>query len=408
MTTRRQLLKVGGAQGAVALVSGFPAIVKAQQTAVKLGVATDLAGPYAAIGGAGSVIATQMAVEDFGGTVLGRPIEVIAADHRNNVDVSTGLAGRWLHDGVNAFVDMTTSSAALAIQNAIKRDPRAVALLSAPGAPALAHDPNCSPVGVYWSSWNTYSVATATAKALMDQGAREWFFLTVDYLIGKSLEGDASSVVKKMGGKVKGSVKHPFGTQDFASFLLQAQASRPQVLALANAGGDTVNAIKQAHEFGLAEQGIRLAALVLYISDVHALGLEVAKNLMLTTSFYWNRNKASREWSLRFFEKHKAMPTVVHASAYSSVTHYLRAVENANTTEPLKVVEAMRKMPISDFFAEQGYLRDDNVMIHDSYLARVKAPEESKEPWDYYEIVSKIPGETIFWPLQEKCAFGAK
>ncbi len=395
--------------GCMAVLS-LPVIAIAQTfpNAVRIGVMSDSSSLYAAIGGPGSVVAAKMAVEDFGGSVLGKPIDVIAADHQNKVDVASAIARRWVDEmGVTAFADVATSSTALAVQALEKERQKAVVLISGGGARALG-DEACSPVGVLWA-WNTYSMAAGTANAAVKQGYKKWFILAADYAFGKALAGDATKVIEASGGEVIATVRHPLNTSDFSSFLVQAQRSGADILGLANAGGDTVNAIKQAGEFGLKKAGIKLAALLIFITDVHSLGLEQAQGLLLTTPFYWNCTSETRAWSMRFFKIHGAMPTIVQAGVYSSVMHYLKGVKAAGTTEPKAVIAKMREIPINDIFASNGRIREDNVMIHDMFLARVKSPAELKEPWDYYEIFRTIPAADAYWPISEsKCPLVAK
>lgn len=385
------------------ILGGAPAYAQISGDVVRIGVIADMSSLYSSVGGPGSVVAAKMAAEDFGGTVLGKPIDVILGDHQNKVDVAAAMAGRWVDsEGVDAFADVATSSTALAIQNQERERQKAVVLISGAGTRALGEE-FCSPVGVFWT-WNTHSVAAGTVSAAMRQGMKNWYFLTADYAFGHALEKDSTEIIKAGDGRVAGSVRHPLNTVDFSSFLLQTQRSGADVLGLANAGGDTVTSIKQAAEFGITRSGMNVAALLTFISDIHAIGLEQAQGLLLTTAFYWNRTPESREWSLRFFKRHGAMPTMVQAGVYSSVTHYLTAVREAGTDEPKAVVKQMRKMPVNDMFVQGGHLRQDNVMIHDMFLARVKKPSESKEPWDYYDIVATIPAEEVFWPIsQSKC-----
>jgi branched-chain amino acid transport system substrate-binding protein len=384
-----------------------PLLAQAQATGstggVRIGVMSDSSSLYAAIGGPGSYVAAKLAVEDFGGSVLGKPIEIIVGDHQNKVDVALALARRWVDEmGVTAFADVATSSTALAVQALENERQKAVVLISGGGARALSDDA-CSPVGINWV-WNTYSVATGTARAAVKQGYSKWFMLAADYAFGQALEKDATEVIKAAGGEIVGSVRHPLNTPDFASYLVRALQSGANVIGLANAGGDTVNAIKQGEEFGLKEAGIHMAALLTFITDVHAIGLKQAQGLLLTTSFYWNRTPETRAWSMRFFKLHGAMPTMVQAGVYSSVSHYLKAVQAAGTTEARTVVAKMHEMPIHDIFADNGRIREDNVMVHDMYLAKVKSPSESKEPWDYYEILRRIPADELYWPLSaSKC-----
>jgi branched-chain amino acid transport system substrate-binding protein len=375
---------------------------------VRIGVMSDSSSLYAAVGGPGSYVAAKLAVEDFGGSVLGKPIEIIVGDHQNKVDVASALARRWVDEmGVTAFADVATSSTALAVQALEKERQKAVVLISGGGARALS-DEACSPVGINWV-WNTYSMATGTAGAAVKQGYNKWFMLAADYAFGQALEKDATEVIKAGGGQIVGSVRHPLNTPDFASYLVRVQQAGANVVGLANAGGDTVNAIKQGGEFGLKEAGINMAALLTFITDVHAIGLKQAQGLLLTTPFYWNRTPETRAWSMRFFKIHGAMPTMVQAGVYSSVSHYLKAVQAAGTTEPRAVVAKMREMPIHDIFADNGKIREDNVMVHDMFLAKVKSPAASKEPWDYYEILRRIPADELYWPLSaSKCLLVAK
>jgi len=393
--------------GCICLI--VPSVVHAQSAGgVRIGVMSDSSSLYAAVGGPGSFVAAKLAAEDFGGSVLGKPIDVIPGDHQNKVDVATSLARRWVDEmGVTAFADVATSSTALAVQALEKERQKAVVLISGAGARALG-DEACSPVGVNWV-WNTYSMATGTASAAVKQGYNKWFMLAADYAFGHALERDATEVVKAAGGQVVGSVRHPLNAQDFASYLVRIPSTGANVVGLANAGGDTVNAIKQGGEFGLKESGINMAALLTFITDVHAIGLKQAQGLLLTTSFYWNRTPETRAWSMRFFKIHGAMPTMVQAGVYSSVSHYLKAVQAAGTTEPRAVIAKMREIPINDIFTDNGRIREDNVMVHDMFLAKVKAPAESKEPWDYYEILRRIPADELYWPLSaSKCPLVAK
>lgn len=389
-----------------ALTAAAPLMVHAQsdtKTPLKIGVMTDLTSLYSPIGGSGSAEATRMAIEDFGGEVLGRPVEMVVGDHQNKVEIASAMAQRWVDvEGVRAFSDVATSSTAIAVQSLERERQGAVVLISGGGTRALA-DEECSPVGTLWN-WSTYSVATGTANALLQQGAKKWFFITADYAFGHSLEKAVTDVVKAGGGTVVGSVSHPLNSPDFSSYLLQAQSSGADIIALANAGGDTINAIKQASEFGITQSGQKLAALLTFITDIHGIGIEQAQGLSLTTAFYWNRTPETRAWAKRFYERRGAMPTMVQASTYSSVLQYLKAVEAAGTDDAKAVMAKMRELPVNDIFATNGWLREDGVMMHDFYLAQVKTPEESKEPWDYYNIIATIPAEEAYWPLSEsKC-----
>ena len=365
---------------------------------VKLGVLTDETGVLSSPSGEGSIEATRMAVEDFGSKAAGKPIEIIHADHQNKTDIGAAIARRWIDvDGVDAIVDVPNSAIALAVQEIAKEKNRV--LLVSTAATADLTGKACSPVGVHWT-WDTYAVASA-AKAIVSQGGDSWFFLTADFAFGHAMQRDATRFIEASGGKVIGSVRHPLGTADFASFLLQAQSSRAKIVGLANGGSDTTNSIKQAVEFGLARGGQRLAAIAAVITDVHAVGLADAQGLLLTTSFYWDRTEDSRQWSKRFFARRGVMPTQMQAGVYSAVTHYLKAVDALGSDEAKAVVAKMRDMPIHDFFADRGLLRADGRMVHDMYLVEVKKPEESHHPWDYYKILKIIPGEEAFRPMSE-------
>jgi branched-chain amino acid transport system substrate-binding protein len=397
---------------AISLISllALPAVAQAQTTTggVRIGVMSDSSSLYAAVGGPGSYVAAKLAVEDFGGSVLDKPIDLISGDHQNKVDIASALARRWVDEmGVTVFADVATSSTALAVQALEKERQKAVVLISGGGARALS-DEACSPVGINWV-WNTYSMAAGTANAAVKQGYKKWFILAADYAFGHALEKDATEVIKAGGGEVVGSIRHPLNTPDFASFLVRIQQSGADVVGLANAGGDTVNAIKQGGEFGLKNAGIRMAALLTFITDIHAIGLKEAQDLLLTTPFYWNRTPETRAWSMRFYKIHGAMPTMVQAGVYSSISHYLKAVKAVGTTDAKTVVAKMREMPVHDIFTDNGHIREDNVMVHDMFLARVKSPSESKEPWDYYEILRTIPASDLYWPLSaSKCPLVAK
>ena len=365
---------------------------------VKLGVLTDETGVLSSPSGEGSIEATRMAVEDFGGKAAGKPIEIIHADHQNKTDIGAAIARRWIDvDGVDAIVDVPNSAIALAVQEIAKEKNRV--LLVSTAAIVDLTGKACSPVGVHWT-WDTYSVASA-AKAIVSQGGDSWFFLTADFAFGHAMQRDATRIIEASGGKVIGSVRHPLGTADFASFLLQAQSSRAKIVGLANGGSDMTNSIKQAAEFGLARGGQRLAAIAAVITDVHAVGLADAQSLLLTTSFYWDRTEESRQWSKRFFARRGVMPTQMQAGVYSAVTHYLKAVDALGSDEAKAVVAKMRDMPIHDFFADRGFLRADGRMVHDMYLVEVKKPEQSHYPWDYYKILKIIPGEEAFRPMSE-------
>ena len=364
---------------------------------VKLGVLTDETGVFSSLSGEGSIEATRMAVEDFGGKAAGKPIEIIHADHQNKTDIGAAIARRWIDvDGVDVIIDVPHSAIVLAVQQLAKEKNR-VLLVSTAGTADLTGKA-CSPVGVHWT-WDTYAFAASSAKSIVQRGGDSWFFLTADFAFGHAMQRDATRFIEAAGGKVVGSVSHPLNNADFASFLLQAQSSRAKVVALANGGTDMTNSIKQAAEFGIPQGGQRLAALAAFITDVHAVGPAGAQGLLLTTSFYWDRTEESRQWSKRFFERRGVMPTQTQASVYSAVTHYLKAVDALGSDEAKAVVAKMRDMPIHDFFADRGFIRLDGRMVHDMYLVEVKKPEESRYPWDYYKILQTIPGEEAFRPM---------
>jgi branched-chain amino acid transport system substrate-binding protein len=367
---------------------------------VKIGLLLDMSSLYADVTGTGSVAAAQMAIEDFGGKVLGKPVELVYADHQNKADIAASRAREWFdRDRVDAILDVAASGPALAVAPIAKEKNRIV-VFSGPGSAKLTNEA-CTPVTVHYA-YDTYALANSTARAVVKNGGDSWFFLTADYTFGSTLEKDASDVIRANGGKVLGAVRHPLNASDFSSFLVQAQSSGAKVIGLANAGGDTINAIKAAREFGITKSGKQsLAGLLVYINDVHTLGLDAAQGMLLTTGFYWDRDEESRKWSRRFFGKTKKMPNMSQAGLYSSVMHYLKAVQAAGTDETGAVMRQMREMPINDMFARNGHIRDDGRMVHDMYLYQVKKPAESKTPWDYYRLVSTIPGEQAFQSLKD-------
>ena len=373
------------------------AATKVSDGVVKIGVLTDMSGAYSDLAGPGSLVAVQMAVADF--IAREKPdfkIEVISADHQNKGDIAAIKAREWIDtEKVDMIVDLVTTSTALAVMKVAKEKNRITIVSGA--ASTLITNEQCTDTNVHWT-YDTYALAAGTGKAVVKQGGKTWFFLTADYAFGKSLEKDTTDVVLEEGGKVLGHVLHPFPTQDFSSFLLQAQASGAQVIGLANAGNDTINAIKQAAEVGITPKQT-LAGLLMFISDVHSLGLKATQGMYLTTGFYWDWNNETRAWSKRFFEKTKRMPTMVHAGDYSGTYHYLKAIKAAGTDDTKVVMAKMKATPINDFFAKNGKIRVDGRMVHDMYLAQVKKPEESRYPWDYYFIRQVIPGDQAFQPL---------
>lgn len=366
--------------------------------AVRIGLLLDMSSLYADITGPGSVAAAQMAIDDFGGKVRGKPVQLVYADHQNKADIAATKAREWFdRDKVDAILDVAASGPALAVAPIAKEKNR-IAVFSGPGSVRLTNDA-CTPVTVHYA-YDTYALANSTARAVVEKGGNSWFFLTADYTFGATLEKDATDVVTASGGKVLGSVRHPLNASDFSAFLVRAQSSGAKVVGLANAGGDTINAIKGAHEFQLTKDGRQsLAGLLVYINDVHTLGLDAAQGMLLTTAFYWDRNDESRKWARRFFEKMKKMPNMSQAGLYSSVLHYLKAVEATGTDETGAVMARMKQAPINDIFASNGRIREDGRMVHDMYLYQVKKPSESKYPWDYYRQVAVVPGDKAFQPL---------
>jgi branched-chain amino acid transport system substrate-binding protein len=368
---------------------------------VKIGVMTDMSGLYADITGPGSVVAARMAVEDFGAAAKGMKVEILAADHQNKPDVGSSIVRQWIDvDKVDAIADVPTSSIGLAVSQIVK-DKNKVFLVSGAASSDLTGKA-CSPNTVHWT-YDTWALANGTGKALVQTGGKTWFFVTADYAFGHALERDTAAVVEANGGRVLGRVRHPFPGTDFSSFLLQAQASRAQVIGLANAGGDTINSIKQAAEFGIVKGGQSLAGLLVFVNDVHALGLPTAQGLIFTESFYWDRTDASRAFAKRFAPQSKGnMPSMVQAGVYGAVLHYLKAVEALRSdADGRATVAKMKEMPTDDPLFGKGTIRSDGRKIHDMYLLEVKKPEESKGPWDYMKIRATIPAAEAFRPLKD-------
>ncbi|WP_313084278.1 ABC transporter substrate-binding protein [Pulveribacter sp.] len=392
------------ALGAALALGAAGATAQISDDVVRLGILSDLSGPFADITGPGSVAAIQMAIDDFGGQVLGKKIELVTADHQNKADIASSKAREWFDTGkVDAIMDVAVSAPALAVLEVAKQKDKVI-VFNGPGIDRLTGD-LCMPSTVHYV-YDTYALANVTASAITERGGKDWFFITADYAFGHSLQEQAAAVVTAHGGKVLGAARHPIGATDFASFLLSAQSSKAQVIGMANAGGDTVNTIKAAREFGLTtgKNKQTLAGLLMYINDVHAIGLRTAAGLMLTEAFYWDMNDETRAWSKRYFEKMKKMPNMSQAGAYSSTMHYLKAVQAAKTDDTAKVMAQMKATPINDFFAKNGRIREDGRMVHDMYLFQVKSQAESKYPWDYYKLVATVPGDKAFLPLaQSKC-----
>jgi branched-chain amino acid transport system substrate-binding protein len=365
---------------------------------LKLGVLTDMSSLYADNGGPGSVVAAQMAIDDFGGSVLGRKIELIAADHQNKADVGGVVARRWIeNENVEAILDVPNSAVALAVQG-ITREKKKLFLATGAATSRLTGD-ECSQTGIHWT-YDTYALSQGITKAVSKLGVKSWFFLSADYSLGAQLEADSRKVIDAEGGKVVGSVKHPINTPDFSSFLLQAQSSRADAIALADAGGDFINAVKQAGEFGVTKTQ-KLVGLLVFIADINSLGLPSARGLILSSAFYWDLNDDTRAWSKRFIDKTNKVPTMIHAGTYGAVMHYLKAVAAAGSVDGPTVASKMREMPVNDFMTKNGKIREDGRLVRDMYLFRVKKPEESKYRFDYYQLLATIPGNEAFKPQEE-------
>jgi len=370
---------------------------------VRIGFITDMSGVYADVDGPAGADAIKMAIADFGGSVNGKKIEFISADHQNKADIAASKAREWFdQQGLDMLVGGSNSATALAMAK-VAAEKKKPFIAIGPGTSRLTNE-ECTPYTVHYA-YDTVALARGTSTALVKQGYKDWFFLTADYVFGQSLEKDASDVIKSSGGKVVGAVRHPLATSDFSSFLLQAQTSKAQVLGLANAGGDTVNSIKAAAEFGILKN-MKMAGLLVFVNDIHALGLGVTQGMYLTDGWYWDQNDETRAWTKRFMARNKKAPSMVHAADYSATTFYLNAVKAAGTDDGDKVMAKMKSTKVNDFFAKNGVVRPDGRMVHDMFLMQVKSPAESKGEWDYYKQVAVIPGEQAFVTKAEtKCAF---
>ena len=386
------------AAGAAGMVHGQ---AKISGDVVKVGVLTDMSGLYSDIGGQGSVTAAQFAVEDFGGTVVGKKIEVVGADHQNKADVGAQKAREWIdRDGVDMITDTLNSAVAIATAKVVAEKKRI--MINTGAASTRLTNEDCTPYTVH-HTYDTYALANGTGKAVVKQGGDTWFFLTADYAFGHSLEKDTSDVVKANGGKVLGQVRHPLNAADFSSFLLQAQSSKAKIVGLANAGGDTINSIKAANEFGITKNQ-SLAGLLVFINDIHSLGLPATQGMYVTEAWYWDSNDETRKWSKRFFEKHKKMPSMVQVGVYSATLMYLNAVKATGTDDADTVMKWLRANKHSDVFGKNMVLREDGRLLHDMYLMQVKKQAESKSPWDYYHVRATIPAAEAFQPMsQSRC-----
>ena len=378
------------AVAACGLVLSAPAFAQG----VKIGILNDQSGVYADYGGKYSVEAARMAIEDFGGEVLGQKIEMITGDHQNKPDLATSIARRWYEvEGVDMITELTTSSVALAVQE-LSKEKKKIDIVVGAATSRITGDA-CTPYGFHWA-FDTHALAVGTGGALVRAGGDSWFFMTADYAFGYSLEKDTSDIVTENGGKVLGSVRIPLNSSDFSSFLLQAQSSKAKIIGLANAGLDTTNSIKQAAEFGIVKGGQKLAALLMTLAEVHGLGLEAAQGLVLTEGFYWDQNDRTREFSQAFFKRTGRMPSMIHAGTYSATLQYLKAVKAAGTKDSDAVVKKLKELPIDDAFAQGGKVLANGRMVHDLYLFEVKKPSESKKPWDYYKQLAVVPGDKAF------------
>ena len=390
--------KLANALLAGLLLAGGSAAAQVSDDVVRVGVLTDQSSAYSDITGAGSIAAAQLAVEEFGGTVLGKKIQLINADHQGKPDIAANIARKWFDaEGVDGIVDLPSSPIALAVHNLAKERGK-VTIVGSSTADVLTGE-QCSPTGANWT-WDAYSLGKTLASSLT-QPNDGWFFITVDFAGGHALENTVAGFATAAGGKKVGAVRHPFNNPDFSSYLLQAQASKAKYVGLANAGADTINTIKQAREFGIIEGGQKIAAIILYLSDIKALGLEVTQGMLANAAFYWDKDDDTRAWSKRFFEVRKRMPNDVHAGVYSATRHYLAAIRDAGTDDGKTVMAKMRATPVHDAFTKNGVLRTDGRMVHDMYLVQVKSPAESKGEWDLVKIVATIPADKAFRPLAD-------
>ncbi len=389
---KNRLTRLATVLGALGLAAAATAPAHAQDNKVKIGFITDMSSLYADVEGKNGATAIQMAIDDFGGKVLGMPIELISADHQNKADIAASKAREWIDtQNLTMLFGGTNSGTALAMAK-VAQEKKRVFMVNGAGTSALTNE-QCSPYTVHYA-YDTVALAKGTGGAVVQQGGKDWFFLTADYAFGAALEADTAKVVKEKGGRVLGNVKHPINASDFSSFLLQAQNSKAQILGLANAGGDTINAIKAAKEFGI-NKSMKIAGLLVFLTDIHSLGLKNTEGLLLTTSWDWNLDDKTRDFGRKFFAKTKRMPTDIQAADYSATMNYLKAVQAANSTDADKVMDKLKSTPIDDFYAK-GVIRPDGRFAHDMYLMQVKSPAESKAPWDYYKVMAKLPADQVW------------
>ncbi|WP_315771152.1 MULTISPECIES: ABC transporter substrate-binding protein [unclassified Bradyrhizobium] len=379
-------------------LTAVPACAQAQAP-LKIGVLSDFSSVYSDIGGQGNLEATKLAVEEFGGSMFGKPIEVISADPQNKADIAAAIVRKWYeNEAVDMVIDMPTSATALAGMEMSKQFEKLMIVTDAASSDITGK--SCSPYTVHWT-YDTYGNAHTVGSAIVKNGGNTWFFITADYLFGHSIERDTGDVVRAAGGTVVGSARHPLNNQDFSSFLLQAQASKAKIIGMANGGGDTINTIKQAAEFGIVAGGQNLAGIVMFISDIHSLGLKLAQGLIITEAYYWDLNDRTRAFGKKFFERMKRMPTMNQAATYSATLHYLNAVKAAGSRDTKPVLAKMRETPVRDAFTDNGVVREDGRMVHSMFLFEVKKPEESKGPWDYYKVLAEVPGDQVFRPMKD-------
>ena len=390
---------LAGAIAAASLTMPLAANANLSDDMVKIGVLSDMSGVYKALEGPGAVIAAEMAVEDFGGKVLGKPIEIVSADHQNKPDIGASTAREWIDaENVDMITALDNSSVALSVQG-LASDRKVITLNTGAGTTALTED-QCTPYGIHYV-YDAHALPVGTATAMVKNGGKKWFFITADYAFGHSLRDNTSAVVENLGGEVVGDVEAPLSTNDFSSYLIQAQSSGADVIGLANAGQDTVNAIKQANQFRIVQGGQKLAGMLVFISDVHSMGQDIAQGLQFTTAFVWNQNDEAEEWSRRFYDRHGAMPTMVHAGVYSAVSNYLKAIDETGTDDSDAVRKALGEMTLNDVFVKGGKIAPNGSMLHDMYLVEVKKPEEATEEWDLLKVVSKIPADQAYISMED-------
>jgi branched-chain amino acid transport system substrate-binding protein len=397
--------KTGIATVAAATAVSLPMAASAELSddVLRIGVLSDMSGVYKSLEGPGAVTAAEMAIEDFGGSMMGKPIEIVSADHQNKADIAASTAREWIDDDeVDMLTALDNSSVALAVQG-LASERKVITLNTGAGTTALTEE-QCTPYGIHYV-YDTHALPVGTATAMVKNGGEKWFFLTADYAFGHSLRDNTGAVVENLGGEVVGSIQHPLSTNDFSSYLLQAQASGAEVIGLANAGQDTVNAIKQANQFQIVQGGQKLAGMLVFITDVHSMGLDIAQGLQFTTAFVWNQNDEALEWSNRFYERHGAMPTMVQAGVYSAVSNYLKAVDEVGTDDSDAVRAKLGEMELNDFFVKGGRIAPNGSMLHDMFLVEVKTPDESESEWDLLEVVSQIPADQAYITMEDtKCS----